>query len=80
MKKIIVLALSIPFLIVGIAFDIVKLPVIIIFSPIWFLLYIIDVLNGDEAEFIPFILESLFIGLSMWFELVDLPIPTWMDL
>jgi hypothetical protein len=81
MKRAVILLLSSPFLIIGITFDLVKIPVVVIISPIWFTLWLIELLKGEEKwkDLTRELLSVLFMGFCMWLELVNLPIPEWMD-
>lgn len=79
MKKFLIYLLLIPFLIILLLWDLVKIPIIIIISPIWLLISIIYWLKGDEFEFFIFIRFALFMGIMIWMEMVGINIPKWMD-
>jgi hypothetical protein len=78
-RKICIVVLSIPFLIFGIIFDLIKLPILIVLSPILLVMDLIDILKGQGSYFISTMLSLIFMGFTMWADMVDLPIPSWMD-
>lgn len=70
---ILVYVLSIPILIIGIAFDVAKLPVLLFFLwPIWGFLTLIDRLQGKDTYLICMMKETLFIGIHIWMDVVGL--------
>jgi hypothetical protein len=72
--------LSLPFLAVLVAFDLMKAPVLIFFIlPIGGLIDSIAVLRGDDPMLLSAIPGIFFMGVAMWLEIVGLPEPQWMD-
>ena len=78
-RRVLVVILALPILPLAIGFDIVKLPVLVVFSPLWFLLDAIEVLKGDDWFIWEFIRGSLFAGTALWLELADFDVPEWME-
>jgi len=78
-KKICIVILSIPILILGIVFDLIKFPFLTIFIPVWLIIELISILKGEESDFIYTIASFMFMGCIFWAEMVGLPIENWMN-
>lgn len=71
--------LSLPLAILLVAFDLIKLPLVIVFfAPLFGLLDVIAVLRGDDSLFIPITLSVTLLGMLLWFELIGYH-PKWAE-
>ena len=79
-RTIAAIVLSLPFLLLFVAFDLAKLPVLIVLSPLWGLMDLISWLRGEELELLlfPMLCEMSVMGISLWMELVGIRQPRWM--
>ena len=74
----IAIVLSLPILLLFAAFDLAKLPVIILLSPLWALMSLIEWLRGEDPLFFSMLGEVSVMGISLWMELVGIQQPRWM--
>ena len=73
MRKLLLYVLSSPLLIIGILFDLVKLPIILfILLPLLVYIWILDLLRGDVVVTpLEFCGETLIIGVEVWWEVIN---------
>lgn len=79
MKRWVVILLSLPFLVFGIVFDVIKFPILLLILPIWTLMALIYFLRGDQFELLDMMVFVSFIGIAMWMEIAGIDQPRWMD-
>ena len=70
MKKILIHILASPLLIILVLFDVVKIPILVIFTPLWALMATIAWLKGEEFLLWEFLWDLSTIGLQMYKEIV----------
>ena len=65
--------LSLPLLIFGLVFDVIKLPFILLFFlPLWGFLDLLAVLRGEESMIVEMVWETSTIGIRLWCAAVGL--------
>ncbi len=78
-KTIALYMLSIPFLAFMILFDVMKLPLIIIFFlPIWGLLDLMSILRGKDSMIVEILVTASIMGILLWMDIVGLEEPKWL--
>jgi len=78
-RRALIIVLTLPVLVFFVAFDLVKLPFVLLFVPIWGFLDFIEVLKGEKSMFFSMIGEISIMGIIMWMELVGLDQPKWIS-
>ena len=72
--------LSLPFLVFLVGFDIMKAPIVLcVLFPLWGLMDLIAILRGKDSYIFGMMITVLFMGISMWMDMVDIKQPAWMD-
>lgn len=69
-KKIVLYIICYSILPIFILVDIVKIPLILFFTPLWAFLSLIDWLKGEEFFLFEFLKDSFTIGFQMWKDLI----------
>lgn len=70
-KRILIGVLASPIIVCMIAFDIIKFPLIVVFSPVWALMTLIDYLKGEETFFFELFFDISTMGFQMAKEILS---------
>ena len=57
-----------------------KAPIVLcVLFPLWGLMDLIAILRGKDSYIFGMMITVLFMGISMWMDMVDIKQPAWMD-